>query len=45
MRFLVRQRPVLSACLVLTLALTLVPVSAQQAPEKVDYDAIYKIKQ
>ena len=45
MRFLIRQRPLLSACFALTLALTLVPVSAQQAPEKVDYDAIYKIKQ
>ena len=45
MRFLIRQRPLLSAAGALTLALTLVPVSAQQAPEKVDYEAIYKIKQ
>ena len=45
MRFPVRQRPLLSACSALTLALMLVPVSAQQAPEKVDYDAIYRIKQ
>jgi carboxypeptidase Q len=45
MRFSIRQRPLLSACGALTLALTLVPLSAQQAPEKIDYDAVYKIKQ
>jgi len=45
MRFLIRHRRLLSAAGALTLALTLVPVSAQQAPEKVDYEAIYKIKQ
>src|SRR5688572_1876911 len=45
MRALIRQRPVLAACSALILVLTLVPVAAQQAPEKVDYDAIYKIKQ
>ena len=45
MRFPVRQRPLLSACSALTLALMLVPVSAQQAPEKVDFDAVYRIKQ
>ena len=28
----------------LAAALMLVPVSAQQAPEKIDYDGIYKIK-
>ena len=45
MRFPIRHRPVLSACSALALAITLVPVSAQQAPEKIDYDAIYRIKQ
>jgi hypothetical protein len=45
MRFSLRHRPVLAACSALTLALMLVPVSAQQAPEKVDFEAIYKIKQ
>jgi carboxypeptidase Q len=38
-----RRRP-LSAAAIVALALTLVPLSAQQAPEKVDLDAIYKIK-
>jgi carboxypeptidase Q len=38
-----RRRPV-SAAAIVALALTFVPVSAQQAPEKVDLDAIYKIK-
>ena len=45
MRFLIRRRPLLSAGIALTAAVTLTPVSAQQATEKVDYDAIYKIKQ
>jgi hypothetical protein len=45
MRFLTRRRPLLSAGIALTAAVTLAPVSAQQATEKVDYDAIYKIKQ
>src|SRR5262245_7822406 len=43
MRFTMKQRPLL-ACAALAAALALVPVSAQQAPEKIDYDAIYKIK-
>ena len=43
MSFLFRQRPVLAGS-ALALALTFVPVSAQQAPEKVDLDGIYKIK-
>jgi carboxypeptidase Q len=38
------QRPLLAG-FALAMALTFVPVSAQQAPEKVDLDAIYKIKQ
>ena len=45
MRVPFRQRPVLSACSALMLALALVPVAAQQTVEPVDYDAIYKIKQ
>ena len=45
MSFSIRQRPLLSACAALMLTLALVPVSAQQAAEKIDYDAIYKIKQ
>ena len=45
MNFAIRERPVLSAFAALTLAVTLVPVSAQQAPEKIDYEAIFKIKQ
>ena len=44
MRFLFTQRPVLAGSALL-MALTLVPVSAQQAAEKVDLDAVYKIKQ
>ena len=43
MRFPIRQRPLLATSTVV-LALTLVPVSAQQA-EKVDLDAVYKIKE
>jgi carboxypeptidase Q len=39
-----RRRP-LAAAAVVALALTFVPLSAQQAPEKVDLDAIYKIKE
>ena len=46
MRFLVRAAAGARRCRrSLTLALTLAPISAQQAPEKVDLDAIYKIKQ
>ena len=45
MNFAIRQRPGLSAFAALTLAVTLVPVSAQQAAEKIDYEAIFKIKQ
>jgi hypothetical protein len=44
MRFLVRQKPALAAS-VLATAVMFMPVSAQQAPERVDLDAIYKIKQ
>ncbi|MGH9373637.1 MAG: hypothetical protein ACRD15_19125, partial [Vicinamibacterales bacterium] len=44
MRFTVRQRPLL-ACAALAACVALAPVSAQQAPEKVDHDAIYKIKE
>jgi carboxypeptidase Q len=43
MSVLLRQRPLLVSS-VLAAALMLVPVSAQQAPEKIDYDGIYKIK-
>jgi len=43
MRFLIRQRPLLAGS-ALAMALTLVPVSAQQA-DPVDLDAIYKIKE
>jgi hypothetical protein len=44
MRFEVGRRPLLAgAALVAALALT--PLSAQQAAEPVDYDAIYRIKQ
>jgi hypothetical protein len=44
MKFTFRHRPVLAGA---TLAATLafVPLAAQQASEKVDYDAIYKIKE
>ena len=42
MRFHIRQRPVLAAA-ALALAVTLVPLSAQQA-ERVDLNAVYKIK-
>jgi hypothetical protein len=43
MRFTFRHRPVVAA---VTLAATLafVPLAAQQAQEKIDYDALYKIK-
>jgi hypothetical protein len=44
MRFLFTQRPVLAGSALL-MALTLAPVSAQQPAEKVDLDAVYKIKQ
>ena len=43
MKFSIRQRPVLAAA-VLTAAVTLAPLSAQQS-ERVDLDAIYKIKE
>ena len=43
MKFTFRHRPAIAgATLVATLAL--VPLAAQHAPEKVDYEAIYKIK-
>jgi hypothetical protein len=45
MRFSNRQRPLLAGAAALAVALALVPVTAQQAPEKVDYDGIYKIKE
>jgi hypothetical protein len=44
MRLAFRHRG-LAAGAVLALGLTFVPVSAQQSPEKVDLDAIYKIKE
>jgi carboxypeptidase Q len=44
MRFLFTERPLLAGS-ALILALALAPVSAQQATEKVDLDAVYKIKQ
>jgi hypothetical protein len=43
MRFRHTQRPLLAGA-ALAVALALVPVSAQQAPERIDYDGIYKIK-
>src|SRR5512145_1022780 len=43
MRLTYGQRPLLAGA-ALTVALAFVPISAQQAPEKVDYDAIYRIK-
>ena len=42
MRFTMGQRPLLAGALAACLALA--PVSAQLAPEPVDYEAIYKIK-
>ena len=44
MRFTYLRRPLLAGA-ALAAALALVPVSAQQAPERVDLDAIYKIKE
>ncbi|HSC27246.1 MAG TPA: M20/M25/M40 family metallo-hydrolase [Vicinamibacterales bacterium] len=44
MRGLLQRRPLLAGS-VLVAALTFTPLSAQQAPERVDLDAIYKIKQ
>lgn len=44
MRFTSGHRPLLAGA-ALALAVTLAPVSAQQAQEKVDLDAIYKIKE
>jgi carboxypeptidase Q len=41
--FSFRHRPVLAGS-VIVLAVALTPVAAQQAADKVDYDAIYKIK-
>src|SRR5512145_2712094 len=43
MRLTYGQRPLLAGA-ALTVALAFVPISAQQAPEKVDFDAIYRIK-
>jgi carboxypeptidase Q len=43
MRFTFGHRPWLAGAAV-AMALALVPISAQQAVERVDYDAIYKIK-
>jgi hypothetical protein len=43
MRLTYGQRPLLAG-VGLAVALALVPISAQQAPEKVDFDAIYRIK-
>ena len=45
MRFMRARRPLLAGAALLTAGLALAPVSAQQAPaERVDYDAIYRIK-
>ena len=44
MRFSTGHRP-LAAAAVVGVALTLVPASARQAAEKVDYDAVYRIKE
>jgi carboxypeptidase Q len=44
MRFLFSERPLLAGS-ALIMALAQAPVSAQQATEKVDLDAVYKIKQ
>jgi hypothetical protein len=44
MLFALRRRP-LAAAAAVALALTFAPLSAQQAPEKVDLDAIYKLKE
>ena len=43
MRFTIGQRPLLAGA-ALVAGLALAPVSAQQAPERVDYDAVYRIK-
>ena len=44
MRFTIGHRPLLAGAALLA-GLALAPISAQQAPERVDYDAIYKIKE
>jgi carboxypeptidase Q len=44
MRFTIGHRPLLAGAALLA-GLALAPLSAQQAPERVDYDAIYKIKE
>src|SRR5918996_1128823 len=44
MRFRMGRRALL-ACAALVTGLALMPVSAQQAQERVDYDAIFKIKE
>jgi hypothetical protein len=43
MRFTIRRRPLL-VCTALATGLALAPIAAQPAAEKVDYDAIYRIK-
>ena len=43
MRFTFRHRPVVAGT-ALVAALALTPIAAQQAQDKVDYEAIYKIK-
>ncbi len=43
MRFTIGQRPLLAGA-ALAAGLALTPLSAQQAPERVDYEAVYKIK-
>ncbi len=44
MRFTIGHRPLLAGAALLA-GLALAPISAQQAPERVDFDAIYKIKE
>ena len=44
MRFRNMQRPLLAGA-ALVAAISLVPVSAQQAPEKVDLEAVYRLKE
>ena len=45
MRLSVRPRPLATGAAALALALTMAPLGAQQAPEHVDLDAIYRIKE
>src|SRR5688572_7438152 len=44
MVFTLRHRPAVSGAAALVATLALAPLAAQQAQEKIDYDAIYRIK-